>query len=123
MKTIHAITVVAILLIFQPSCKNAIDDAIDCSFQSSFLAIHDNVDTANTKLVHFEFVNNDTEGSFTLDSNISWDFGDGTSTTTTNFKATHLYAITGSYTVVANYVLRKGSASCNGPKNKTITIN
>ena len=123
MKRIIPIILFISFLVFQPGCKSVIDDVIDCSIESAFLSIHAEINTVNPKLVNFEFVNNDKEGGFILDSDIQWDFGDGHTTTSTNHKTDHIYADSGDYKVIAKYVLRRGDASCNGPKEKTITIN
>ncbi len=123
MKNIIPIILFASFLFFQPGCKNAIDDGIDCTLQSTLLSVTDVADTTNSKLIHFEFINGDTGGSFTLDPNIEWNFGDGNTVTSTNLSIDHIYNNTGSYKVTATYTLRKGSSSCSGPKDKNITVN
>ncbi len=122
MKRIIPIILFMSFLFIEPGCKQAIEDAIDCTIESAFLIIHADVDATNSKLFHFEFINNDTEGSFTLDQEINWDFGDGNTGISTNNKIDHIYADTGYYKAVANYTLRRGDASCNGPKDKDINV-
>lgn len=122
MKYIIPAVLLSIIIYIQPGCKSTVSDIIDCSIESAFLSIHDNIDTTNSKLVHFEFVNSDTDGGFTLDSDINWDFGDGVTFTSTNHKTEHVYAESGDYKVKATYTLRRGDASCSGPKEKNITI-
>jgi hypothetical protein len=123
MKRIIPLLLMLPFLLIEPGCKKAIEDAIDCTLESALLSIHADIDGDNLKLVHFEFKNNDTDGKFTLDPEINWDFGDGNTATSTNHKVDHTYADTGDYTVKANYTLRRGDASCSGPKEKTVTIN
>jgi len=122
MKYFIPIVLISTLLFIESGCKSVIDDIIDCSIESAFLSVKDSIDDINPKLVHFEFVNNDTEGGFTLDNDIHWDFGDGNVETSTNLKTDHIYADSGSFKVIATYILRRGDASCTGPKNKTITV-
>ncbi len=122
MKKIIPIILFASFLFIEPGCKEVIDDIIDCSVESLLLSVTDEVDANNPKLVHFEFVNNDTDGDFTLDQEINWDFGDGETGTSTNNKIDHTYANTGDYKVTADYTLRRGSATCTGSKEKNVTI-
>jgi hypothetical protein len=123
MKYSILILLFATIIVFQPGCKNVIDDVIDCSIESAFLSIHADVDSTNSKLVHFEFVNSDTDGGFSLDSDIGWDFGDGNTSTSINHKTEHIYAESGDYKVKATYILRRGDATCSGPKEKDVVIN
>lgn len=122
MKIIISVILFTSFLFIQPGCKDVVDDVIDCTIESLSLSIHDNVDANNSKLVHFEFVNNDTDGSFTQDPNVNWDFGDGNTGTSADNKIDHTYTAAGDYKVVATYTLHKGNASCTGPKDKTVTI-
>ncbi|HDO28070.1 MAG TPA: PKD domain-containing protein [Bacteroidetes bacterium] len=110
-------------LFIETGCKKIIDDVIDCAAESILLSIDAQIDTVNIKLVHFEFINDDTEGKFTLDKDINWNFGDGKTATSTNNKVDHTYSGTGDYDVVATYTLHRGSSECTGPKEKTVTIN
>ncbi|NOX85276.1 MAG: PKD domain-containing protein [Chlorobi bacterium] len=110
-------------LFIEPGCKKAIEDAIDCGFESALLSIDVQIDGTNPKLVHFEFINNDTDGRFTLDPEIKWDFGDGKTETSSNHKIEHTYPGTGDYDVKATYTLRRGTASCTGPKEVQVSIN
>ncbi len=109
-------------LFIETGCKKVIDDAIDCSLESILLSIDARVDTSNTKLVHFEFINDNTTGDFTLDQQIDWNFGDGETATSTNNKVDHTYTYATDFPVTANYTLHKGSASCTGQKEKTVTV-
>ncbi len=122
MKKIIPIILFASFLFIEPGCKEVIDDVIDCSVESLLLSVTDEVDANNPKLVHFEFVNNDTDGKFTLDQEINWDFGDGETGTSNNNKIDHTYANAGDYKVTADYTLRRGSATCTGSKEKNVTI-
>lgn len=123
MKRIIPIILFALFLFIEPGCKKAIDDAIDCVIESVLLSVNAEIDGSNVKLVHFEFINNDTNGSFTLDKEIKWDFGDGNTVTSATLKVDHIYSLAGDYTITATYTLRRGTASCTGPKEKNITIN
>ncbi len=127
MKRIIPIILFISIFLLEPGCKKVIDDIvndiIDCTVESAYLSIHADADTTNTKLVHFEFVNTDTEEKFTLDSEINWDFGDGGAITSNNHKTEHTYATAGDYKVTAAYTLRRGSATCTSTKEKNITVN
>lgn len=123
MKKIILYAVFSTFLLFETGCKDAINDAIDCILESAFLKIEADIDGNNPKLVHFEFINNDTEGGFTLNQNINWDFGDGNTATSTNNKIDHTFSDIDDYTVTAAYTLHRGSASCNSTKEKIVTIN
>jgi len=122
MKRIILVILFISFLLLGSGCKSVVDDVIDCSIESAFLSIHADIDENNPKLVHFEFVNTDADGGFVLDSDINWDFGDGVTATSTNHKTDHVYTNSGDFKVIATYVLRRGDASCNGPKDKTVTI-
>lgn len=122
MKKIIFCAVFSTFLLFESGCKEAIEDTIDCILESAFLKIEADIDGNNPKLVHFEFINNDTEGSFTLNQNINWDFGDGTTATSTNNLVDHTFNSAGDYTVTASYTLHRGSANCSSTKEKTVTI-
>ena len=127
MKYIISIVLFITFLFVQPGCKNVIDDIvndiIDCSVESAYLSIHVDADTINSKLVHFEFINTDTEENFTLDSEVNWDFDDGVAITSNNHKTVHTYAEAGDYKVTAAYTLRRESATCTSTKEKNITVN
>jgi len=109
-------------LFIETGCKKVIDDVIDCSLESTLLSIDAKIDTSNTKLVYFEFINDNTTGDFTLDQQIDWNFGDGKTATSTNNKVEHTCTYATDFKVTANYTLHKGSASCTGQKEKTVTI-
>jgi len=123
MKYLISIALFVTIIFIQPRCTSVVHDIIDCSIESAFLSIHAVADTTNQKLVHFEFVNTDTDGGFTLDSDTQWDFGDGNTTTSTTHKTEHTYTNSGNYKVKASYTLRRGDATCTGTKEKDITVN
>ena len=123
MKHIIFLILISLILLNVQGCKKTVEDVIDCVAESYLLSISDEVDANNPKLFHFEFVNNDTDGRFTQDSQVNWDFGDGSTATSSNNKIDHTYADIGNYTVKASYTLRNGSASCSGSKEKSISVN
>lgn len=105
------------------SCKDSVENTIDCTVESAFLSFTAEVDTSNIRLVHFTFVNGDTIGNrFNLDNAIKWDFGDGNSETTQTLEASHTYAAKGTYNVLAHFTLRNGDASCTSYKEKTLSV-
>lgn len=110
-------------ILIEMGCKKGIDDSIDCIVESAFLEINDSTDQNNPKLVYFEFVNTDTEGGFSLDNTIAWDFGDGSTATSTNHKIDHTYTNSGDFTVKGSYTLRRGDATCSSSKQTTVTVN
>lgn len=122
MKHILPIVLFVSFLFWESGCKDVVEDVIDCSLESARLSINDEIDENNPKLVHFEFVNKDVDGSFTLDNEVKWDFGDGHTTTSTTLKIDHTYTQANTFAVKATYTLRRGSASCTGPKEKSVTI-
>ena len=123
MKRIIPIILISVILLCLNSCKKTVEDVIDCIAESYPLSISEEVDATNPKLIYFEFVNNDTDGRFTQDSQVNWDFGDGNSATSTNNKIDHTYSSAGDYTVKTSYTLRNGSASCSGSKEKSVAVN
>ena len=122
MKYLIAIILSATFLLSETGCKKAIDDAVDCTVESIFLSVKTEIDANNPKLVHFEFINNDTEGDFTLDPEIKWDFGDGETGTSNNNKIDHTYSAGGNYSVKADYTLHKGKSSCSSYKEASVNI-
>lgn len=123
MKKITFSLLVAIALLSWSSCKDAVEDAIDCTVESAFLSLHYEVDESNPLLVHFTFVNGDTTNNrFTLDQQVRWEFGDGNEQTTQGLEVSHTYPDVASYEVKAFYTLRKGDASCSSSKNTTINL-
>ncbi len=123
MKRIIFVILISFILLSVNGCKKTVDDVIDCIVESAFLYISDEVDAANPKLIHFEFENNDTDGRFTQDAQVNWDFGDGSTATSNNNKIDHTYVDVGDYTVKSSYTLRNGSSSCSGSKEKSISVN
>lgn len=123
MKNIGLLTLIAAIVIGYSSCKDDIEDAIDCTAESILLSFHAEVDTANPLLVHFTFINADTiDNKFTLDETIRWEFGDGNEVTTQSLETSHEYPDAGSYKAKAHYTLRKGSSSCSSYKEKTVDL-
>lgn len=120
--TILFLAIVVMVFTFG-SCKDAIEDGIDCVVETTYLSVDANVDQSSPLLVHFTFINGDTTGNrFTLDQNIKWEFGDGTEETTTGLTVSHLYPDLATYTAKAYYILRSGSSSCADYKSKSITL-
>lgn len=115
------VIIIFISIILSLSCKKLTDDIIDCSIESMMLSVHYETDTINPKIIHFEFKNEST-GDFKLRNEISWNFGDGQSMKSTGLKIDHTYQSTGTFEVVASYVLEKGSSTCNGDKKKTVKV-
>ena len=114
---------IVIALLIWSSCKDDVEDAIDCTVESAFLSIDHQVDDSNPLLVHFTFVNGDTlNNRFNLDQEIRWEFGDGNEETTQSLTVSHTYPDAGSYEAKAFYTLRKGDESCSSSKNKTINL-
>ncbi|MFP4469556.1 MAG: PKD domain-containing protein [Bacteroidales bacterium] len=123
MKNISLILIGALIILSWASCRSDIEDAIDCTVESTFLEVEYIIDEANPLLVHFAFINSDTVANrFTLEQSIRWEFGDGSETTTDDFTAMHEYQDAGTYDVKAHYVLSRDDNSCSGYKEKTITL-
>lgn len=114
---------IVITLLTWSSCKDDVEDAIDCTLESTFLSIDHQVDENNPLLVHFTFVNGDTlNNRFALDLEIRWEFGDGNEETTQSLQVSHTYPDAGTYDAKAFFTLRKGDSDCSSSKNKTITL-
>ncbi len=123
MKNILFLIFVVALTLGYISCKDAVEDTIDCSIESAFLSFKAEVDTGNIRLIHFTFINGDTIGNrFTLDNSINWEFGDGIEETSTGLEISHTFAAQGIYEAKAHYTLRNGDASCTSYKEKTLSI-
>lgn len=120
MKQILTVLLFSAFLFSQTTCKKAIEDTIDCIFESAFVVVHADLDSINPKLMHFKFVYTPSEG-YSLEQSIHWDFGDGQSITGDTI-IDHLYEA-GTYEAVASYTLRKGSETCSSSSKKHIVIN
>lgn len=102
------------------TCKKATESIVDCSIQSLTAGMHANLDSENSKLMHFKFYISLSDG-YTLDNNIKWDFGNGVNQVADTI-VDYVYPESGSYEAVATYTLRKGSGSCSSSTTKSIVI-
>lgn len=119
MKKILIVLLFATFLFSGITCKKAIDDTIDCIFESAFVVVHADLDSINPKLMHFKFVYTPSEG-YSLEQPIHWDFGDGESINGDTI-IDHIYEV-GTYEAIASYTLRKGSSTCSSSSKKHIEI-
>ncbi len=119
MKKILMLILFSAFLFSEISCKKDIEDAIDCVAESLFVVVHADLDSINPKLMHFEFVYNPSEG-FSLETPLSWNFGDGT-TIDGGTSINHVY-VAGTYEAIVSYTLKKGSSSCSSTSKKHIVI-
>ncbi len=122
MKNLLIAVTLSIFFLSQMGCKKTTEEAINCSLESLLMTMHANVDPQNLKLFHFTF-EYEGSGEFTLDNEIKWDFGDGTTETSQGKTIDHTYANTGAYTAKATYKLYKGSDWCSSYITKSIHVN
>ncbi len=123
MRNLSLLFLLLLVILSYSSCKDDVEDAIDCSVESVFLLLNADVDSNTPRLVHFTFVNGDTiENKFTLDPSIRFEFGDGSETTLQSVETSHTYTNAGTFTAKAYFTLRKGSSSCDSYKEKTVTV-
>lgn len=107
-----------VLLAFFAGCKKTTEQVIDCFAESLLVGVHVNVSAANAKQVV-------TELRYAGDqpiASITWEYGDGSTETTTNLTGNHTYAVAGMYTIKAKVTFRKGKSSCQVDPTKTVTI-
>ncbi len=102
------------------TCKKVTEDVVDCTLQSLTAGMHANLDSENSKLMHFKFYISLSDG-YTLDNDIKWDFGNGV-TQVADTIVDYVYPESGSYKAVATYTLKKGSGSCSSSTEKDIVI-
>ncbi len=113
----------AVILISYTSCKDVVEDVIDCTVESAFLKVEASIDDTNPLLVHFTFINGDTiNNTFTLDQSIKWEFGDGAEETSDGLTISHQYPDIATYDTKGYYMLRRGSATCSDYKEKSVTL-
>jgi hypothetical protein len=99
------------------SCGKEEDDIVDCFSQSLLLNIHHSTATDNAKQINFNVTY---AGNESLESNIQWDFGDGTSVqTVSGVTASHVYVNAGSYQVKA---VVKIKGSCSNDLKESVTV-
>jgi len=123
MKKLLLFIATALILVFYSSCKDVVEDVIDCTVESAFLKVEADIDDANPLLVHFTFINGDTiDNTFTLDQSIKWEFGDGNEETSDGLTISHQYPDLATYDAKGHYTLRRGSATCSSYKEKSVTV-
>lgn len=115
------IFIICVIFLSSLSCGKIAEDIVDCSIEAISLSVHYEADTTNSKIIHFEFIDESSD-DFKLKNEISWNFGDGHSIKSNGLKIDHTYQSTGTYEVVASYILEKGSTTCNGDKKKSVKV-
>lgn len=120
MKNLLIASFVAVIFIFQYSCKQITKDIIDCSFETIGASVTAEEDTETKYKVNFTF-NFDTSDGETI-STITWKFGDGQSIVTQTATASHTYAESGDYDVVVEYTINMDGGTCSSTKNKKVSV-
>lgn len=98
------------------SCRKVEEDIVDCLSESILTSLHAHVSGTNPKQVEFN-VSHSGENQIT---SIVWNFGDGTTTTTTGTTATHLYNAAGTYEVKAEVKINNGKCTISPKKSVDI---
>ncbi len=101
------------------SCLRDLRDSIDCAAEFISVSLHHVTDMEDPKEVSFDLTYS---GSYRVDDQITWDFGDGQSQTRTGLTATHTYASSGNYTVTATVTLRNDDASCTSELTELVRV-
>lgn len=101
------------------SCKKTLESIINCTGEGLLMSIHSNIDGASPKLVHFEAKYS---GSHSIES-VSWEFGDGNTSTSKNLTVDHAYAASGTYNVKAKIKIVNGKSTCESDPAKSVVIN
>jgi len=107
------------MLLLTISCKNDVEDIIDCLFEPAYISVSTSVDEQNEKMVTFTV---DYSGDYTLDTNITWDFGDGNVKTHNGTSITHTYSASGGYKVISKITLRNGDAYCTFDHSTNVSV-
>ncbi|TPG36390.1 PKD domain-containing protein [Flavobacterium pectinovorum] len=120
MKTKFKIVCIVAVLVLGYSCsKSDVEKGIDCFGESFFMKFKHTTDPANVKKVDFVV---DYTGSYEFKS-VKWNFGDGTSETTTSKTLSHIYTTAGTYNVKADITIQHGKATCTASPIKSVTVN
>lgn len=98
------------------SCRKVEEDIVDCLGENILTSLHVNVSGTNPKQVEFN-VSHSGENQIT---SIVWNFGDGTTTTTTGTTATHLYNAAGTYEVKADVNINNGKCTISPKRSVDI---
>lgn len=101
------------------SCKKMAEGVIDCLGESLLTSVHITTDNTNSKLVQLEARYH---GNYTVTS-VFWDYGDGSSATTSGKTSDHTYAASGTYEVKAKVTIVHNKAKCEISPKKSVTIN
>ena len=108
----------AICIFSNSSCKKTLESAVNCTGESLLVSIHVNADATSPKLVHVEV---QYSGSYNFQS-VTWDFGDGNTSTVTTKTADHTYATSGTFRVKGKVKIASGSSSCESEHSKSVDI-
>lgn len=105
-----------IIILSITSCRHEEEAIVDCVGESILVSLKDDVSNTNTKQINFQV---DYSGGKTVTS-VEWDFGDGSTTTTTSKNTSHTYPNPGQYEVKTNVSLDQ--EKCTVSPKKSITI-
>ncbi|WP_316815254.1 PKD domain-containing protein [Pedobacter nyackensis] len=100
------------------ACKKTSERVIDCFGESLLVSVHVKIDAANGKQVTTEVKY---LGSKTI-SGVKWEYGDGSTESTTGLTGDHTYVSAGSYTVKARVSFTDGKSSCEVDPTKNVNI-
>ncbi len=114
-KLIGCLLIVAMSFV---ACKKTSERVIDCFGESFLVSVHVKVNEANGKQVATEVKY---LGSKTI-SGVKWEYGDGSTESTTDLVGNHTYASAGTYTVKARVSFRDGKSTCEVDPTKSVSI-
>lgn len=117
-KRIKLLGVVLLAMATFAGCKKAEEGIVDCLSESIKTGVHVTVSAGNAKQVSTEVTY---WGHKTITS-VKWEFGDGTTATTTGLSSSHTYTTAGNYTVKARVTFTEGKSSCEVDPTKAVTI-
>lgn len=104
------------LLLSSTGCRKTEEAIVDCLSENILTSLKHNISETDPKQLNLEASYN---GDKTV-SQITWTFGDGSTTTTTTRTTSHTYSTAGTYQVKADISLDNGA--CVISPKKSITI-
>lgn len=100
-------------------CKKTLESIVDCAGESALVGIHATADATDPKLFNVSV----TYSGSNKVSSVEWQFGDGSTATTTTLATIHTYAAAGSYELKANVKIDHSGGSCSTEPKRTVTVN
>lgn len=118
MKKMKLIGCVLIAFIIFAGCKKSSKAVVDCFGESLKVSVHVTISSTNSKQITTEVKY---WGSKKV-SGVKWEYGDGSTESTTGLTGSHTYAAGGAYTIKARVTFTEGKSSCEVDPTKNINI-